>query len=65
MKKTQYTNETGVVLKYVRGSGWGHFDINDKGRCAHVGPWYGSFTEILMNHKDYLVRAGWLRQDQS
>lgn len=62
--RTPYSDETGIcfVRLNVRGKPiWMHVDCNDDG-MRQVGEQYGSKTELLTDHRDYLERAGWLKQ---
>ena len=68
---TRHTDATGITIgahpvynptKKRNVTAWGHFDCND-GHPRHVGPWYYSKAEILADHENYLVRAGWLKPE--
>lgn len=56
---TRFTKETGIVVMKVEGTGWGHFDTASR-IPSHVGPWYRTKQELMGDHLDYLLRAGWL-----
>lgn len=54
------TSETGIAyMRHI--DGWQHIDTND-GRNAQVGPIYKTKAEMMSDHNDYLVRAGWMRE---
>lgn len=66
---TRFTDSTGIVISCQEVYSprerrnikrWGHYDTNQAGRIAHVGPWYHSKAELLADHESYLKRAGWL-----
>ena len=65
--ETRFTDQTGIVVHKIDAynvtlkknvKAWGHFDTSD-GRLSHVGPWYKTKEELLLDHEDYLRRAGW------
>lgn len=59
--KTRFTAQTGIEFRCKPwGNGWVHVDTND-GRNADVGPIYQTKTELLADHEDYLLRAGWMK----
>lgn len=60
MMRTRFTAKTGIAYRKV-GSAWRHVDTND-GRNAVVGPSYETRSELLADHEDYLVRAGWMTE---
>lgn len=57
--ETRHSAQTGIVIKQDPDAGWAHYDTND-GEARKVGPWYKTKTELLADHEDYLVRAGWM-----
>lgn len=61
--KTRFSDQTGIHIQHAPNLGWFHVDTNDE-RMAKVGPWYESKAEILADHENYLLRAGWLRDGQ-
>lgn len=58
--QTRYTTQTGIIVGAGMPGRWQHFDTSD-GRERGVGPLYSSKAELMRDHTDYLLRAGWLR----
>lgn len=66
MAKTRFSDQTGVYITYHKGVGWRHYDCNDgfpKDGNLHrfVGPIYETKAELLADHENYLIRAGWMK----
>lgn len=59
---TRHSDATGIFYRHFAPIGhkpfWQHVDMNDK-RGAQVGPHYKTKEALLLDHDDYLVRAGW------
>jgi hypothetical protein len=71
--ETRYTDQTGIIVSAQETYNvtlkrnekcWGHFDTNDGMRMRHVGPWYKTKSELLVDHESYLIRAGWLKRNE-
>lgn len=63
MATTRFSERTGIVYHRDTRSGlWAHFDCNGD-HYRKVGPWYKTKEELLADHEDYLIRAGWMRPD--
>ena len=57
---TRYTGQTGIGYKLFGLRHWQHIDTND-GEHRAVGPIYPSKEYLLLDHVDYLRRAGWMK----
>lgn len=60
--KTRFTEETGVSFTFIKRVGWIHvwFDPELK-RNVYVGPYYVTKIELLCDHENYLIDAGWMK----
>ena len=67
MRDSEYTNKTGVrYARFQAGSRvfWRHVDCNDR-RQSPVGPLYSTKRDLMLDHHDYLCRAGWLSEQSA
>lgn len=57
---TRYTGITGIKICNSMPGRWQHIDTNDGAERA-VGMTYQSKAMLMVDHTDYLLRAGWLK----
>ena len=57
---SRFIADTGIKFQQFGPAHWQHVDCNEA-RLAPVGPIYKTKDELLADHEDYLLRAGWLR----
>ena len=57
--ETRYTRQTGICIKHYGPGHWQHVDTND-GHPRQVGPIYKTKAELLADHENYLIRSGWM-----
>lgn len=58
-----YSETTGVFIEAQGGTCWSHVSCAD-GQRSRVGPRYKTKEEALADHASYLVRAGWLPEQE-